>query len=286
MDVRKYLIQEFVDIRQTSSYGLSHDWPNQNAISSLVERASGRFIYPSTVIRYIRSSQHRPDDRLEVILRPQEGDQLDALYALFFKDVESDQLEQICLVFGILYFQKIRLGFFSDARPTIEHLLEMNPEDLDLLLAPILSLIAEGGNHSRILHIVIPLFDYLLDSTRKGHLPLDFARVHEVVATYILTNMISQGVYGAYLFHRSRPYPNSPLAEDLGTFGDFAFHCQYAHLNDTLKSYLNDTVAVPCPTSIMTSSATIPPWDDGLNMTQRQLIWCFLRTLSREVCVQ
>jgi hypothetical protein len=93
MDIRKFLEKEFVEIRRVHRLGqhLPHAWPDQKAITSLVERSSGHFIYASTVIRYIRSPKHRPDDRLEVILRlrpPQEGDrpyaQLDALYTLIF----------------------------------------------------------------------------------------------------------------------------------------------------------------------------------------------------------
>ena len=69
------------------------------------------------MIEYIRSPNHRPDDRLEVILRfqpPQEGDrpyaQLDALYGLIFLDVgNQSQLEKICLTLGVLYLHHGRV---------------------------------------------------------------------------------------------------------------------------------------------------------------------------------
>jgi hypothetical protein len=131
--------------------------------TSLVERSSGHFIYASTVIRYIRSPKHRPDKRLEVILRlrpPQKGDrpyaQLDALYAFIFQGIENDgQLEKICLVLGTLYFQSKRAGFFSTLVPdrkTMEGLLEMETGDLVLLLDPLLSLLAIVDDKIRILH--------------------------------------------------------------------------------------------------------------------------------------
>jgi hypothetical protein len=75
----------------------------------------------------------------------------------------------------------------------------MKVGDLDLLLDPILSLIALDDDEVRILHK--SLFDYLLDSTRSGHLPFDLARVHEVTAVYILTQIILQGVYSACFSH-------------------------------------------------------------------------------------
>jgi hypothetical protein len=127
------------------------------------------------VIRYIQSRQHRPDDRLEVILRlraPQEGDrpyaQLDALYAFIFEDVESQgQLEKICLVLVIIYFGFVRVC-------TIEEILEMRAGDLDLLLDPILSLISIDEDKVRILHK--SLFDFLLDVDRSGQLPFHLPR--------------------------------------------------------------------------------------------------------------
>jgi hypothetical protein len=216
MDIRKFLKEEFVEIRRVHRLGryLPRDWPHQKALTSLVERSSAHFIYASTVIRYIRSPKHRPDDRLEVILRlrpPQEGDrpyaQLDALYALIFEGVENhSQLEKICLVFGILYFRSKGVGAFSNWLPVenrieLEDLLEMKAGDLALLLDPVLSLVAIDSERVRILHN--SLFDYLLDFRRGGHLPFDLARFHESVATYILKRTMMQGTHSAFLFHRS-----------------------------------------------------------------------------------
>ena len=207
-DIRRFFEKEFVEIRRVHCVGphLPHDWPDRKVITSLVERASGHFIYASTVIRYIRSPKHRPDDRLKVILRvraPQEGDrpyaQLDALYALIFAGIEGHgQLKTICLFLGILYFQSSRVGFFKSFT-SLEKLLEMEAGDLVLLLDPIHSLVAIDGDKPRILHK--SLIDYLLDVTRSGHLPFDLARVHETAATYILREKIERKECGASLFH-------------------------------------------------------------------------------------
>ena len=209
MDIRNFLDKAFAEIRKVHRLGkhLSHTWPDQKAILSLVERSSGHFIYASTVIRYIQSPKHRPDDRLEVMLRlrlSQYGDrpyaQLDVLYGLIFGDVESRvQLERICLVLGVLYFQSKKCGFLSTARDctTIERLLGMKAGDLVLLLDPILSLVAIEGDKIRIYHKT--LFDYLLDVDRGGHLPFDLSRVHEAAATHILTQKIAKAICGMFL---------------------------------------------------------------------------------------
>ena len=210
MDIRNFLEKEFADIRKVHRLGehLPHTWPDQQSMNSLVERSSGHFIYASTVIRYVQSPKHRPNDRLEVILRlrsSQEGDQpyaqLDALYGLIFGCVESRvELERICLVLGILYFKSKSAGLFDRHcdRTMMEELLGMQPGDLVLLLDPILSLVAIDGNDVRIYHK--SLFDYLLDFVRGGHLPFDLYRVHETAATYILTHRIEKASCGMFLF--------------------------------------------------------------------------------------
>jgi hypothetical protein len=180
MDIRRFIEKEFAEIRRVHRLGrhLPRSWPDRNVMTSLVERSSAHFIYASTVIRYIRSRQRRPDDRLEVILRlraPQEGDrpyaQLDALYAFIFEDVESQgQLEKICLVLVIIYFGFVRVC-------TIEEILEMRAGDLELLLDPILSLVSIDDDKVRILHK--SLFDFLLDVDRSGQLPFDLPRALE-----------------------------------------------------------------------------------------------------------
>ena len=215
MDIRNFLEKEFVNIQKVHRLGkhLPGTWPDQEAISSLVERSSGHFIYASTAIRYVRSPKHRPDNRLEVILRLRpllEGDQpyaqIDALYGLIFGCIESRvKLEQICLVLGILYFQSNEGGFASTAvrhGTSIEVLLGMKAGDLVLLLDPILSLVAIDGDEIRIYHK--SLFDYLLDSDRGGHLPFDISCVHETAATYILTQKIANAVCGTF-------FPNLPM---------------------------------------------------------------------------
>jgi len=77
----------------------------------------------------------------------------------------------------------------NSSQSKFEELLDLKAGDLVLLLDPVLSLIAIDERSVQIYHK--SLFDYLLDPSRSGHLPLDLARVHEVAATYMLKNEIS-----------------------------------------------------------------------------------------------
>ena len=224
MDIRRFLENEFYEIRRSHclSRYLPPYWPDRSSVTSLVERSSGHFIYAATVIRYIRSEEHRPDDRLEFVLRlqpPQEGDQpytqLDALYSLIFQRIGGgDRLEKICLVLGILYVSShsgsIERASYFKCR-TIESILGMKAGDVILLLSPILSLVAIDYDEVRILHK--SLFDFLLNPTRSGHLPLAFdpAQVHGLAATYLLREKILTNRCSMFLSIDLDPIPTHHL---------------------------------------------------------------------------
>ncbi|KDR73104.1 hypothetical protein GALMADRAFT_15993, partial [Galerina marginata CBS 339.88] len=87
-DIRKYLEGSFFEMKNTHLQKelIPPTWPEPNDISLLVDKSSGQFIYPATVIRYISSSRYTPMSSLEIILglRPTRGGapfaELDALY--------------------------------------------------------------------------------------------------------------------------------------------------------------------------------------------------------------
>ncbi|KAF8997225.1 hypothetical protein BDQ17DRAFT_1203347, partial [Cyathus striatus] len=43
-------------------------WPHPDSIEKLVRHSSGQFIYSSTVLKFISSSNHNPASQLEVML--------------------------------------------------------------------------------------------------------------------------------------------------------------------------------------------------------------------------
>ena len=197
-DIRRFLEAEFAQIRCTHPLHqyLPSPWPSPGDISSIVDRSSAHFIYASTVIRFIQSPKHRPDDRLQVILglkQPYEKERpyaaLDSLYSLIFLEIpEPSQLERIHRAFGILYLRNLKVGLFTRRRWTsdrhiVEVLLELRPGDVILLFDPVLSLLTFDEGNIRIFHK--SLFDYLLDSTRGGDLRL-VDQAHELAANHIL----------------------------------------------------------------------------------------------------
>ncbi|KAF9070935.1 hypothetical protein BDP27DRAFT_1188944, partial [Rhodocollybia butyracea] len=88
-EIREFLQDRFREILHHHSHTMEHvarPWPTHNQIEVLVEKSSGHFIYPSTVLNYVDDDGAVPADRLDVVLgiRTLEGEspfaELDALY--------------------------------------------------------------------------------------------------------------------------------------------------------------------------------------------------------------
>src|SRR6188768_3348527 len=99
-DVEYFLSAKFDEIKRThpSKRHISQDWPSSKAKADLMQKSSGQFIYPATIIRYISSPRHSPTLRLDTILklRALSGEspfaQLDALYRYILLSCEDVEL--------------------------------------------------------------------------------------------------------------------------------------------------------------------------------------------------
>ncbi|CAA7266789.1 unnamed protein product [Cyclocybe aegerita] len=102
-DIRTFFVNRFAEIRRTHPIGgyLASPWPAEKDIDKLVRKASSQFIYAATVMNFLSSPEHRPDDRLQVILglsAPHVNEkpfaQLDILYTYIL--IYSMQPPQYC----------------------------------------------------------------------------------------------------------------------------------------------------------------------------------------------
>jgi len=207
-DIRRFLEEEFAKICHTHPLRqhFPSRWPPPGSIRTIVEHSSRHFIYASTVILFIKSVHHRPDDRLQVVLglkQPDENDRpyarLDSLYRLIFLDLQPVQREKIHHALGIMHLRSLKNGFFALPRWTsdrhaIEELLDLRPGDLILLFNHLRSLVTFDRGNIRILHKT--LFDYLLDPIRSEELQLDRGLAHESAANRILMQKKFQDCWG------------------------------------------------------------------------------------------
>ncbi|KAF9473545.1 hypothetical protein BDN70DRAFT_925104 [Pholiota conissans] len=93
-DIRVYLNDEFRRIGREREAPLgSTPWPPPSDVDLLVQKASGQFIFASTIIKYIGDPRHNPSERLKIVLSlSATGDEtpfalLDSLYRSILSSV-------------------------------------------------------------------------------------------------------------------------------------------------------------------------------------------------------
>jgi hypothetical protein len=182
-DVSKYLRSEFKRIAQARD--LPTTWPPDKDIETLIGKASGHFIYPSTVIKFIDGRRDYPPDRLEIILGINTAcDQspfadLDALYREILKSTSKNREGGTLRIIGLLLCVTDKK---SASPPLVRHLLNLPPGKLESLLYDVHSIIdvpkdlSDVGNPIRITHA--SLIDFIADRSRSGDYFLDTKNVH------------------------------------------------------------------------------------------------------------
>ncbi|KAF4618490.1 hypothetical protein D9613_009749 [Agrocybe pediades] len=214
-DIRRYLEDKFKEIREghLHKHTLPATWPAPKMVDDLVYKASGQFIYASTVIRYIESLDHKPHERLEVIfnLRPAYEDlpfaQLDALYRLIISRARNLPKVLDILAFPVLY------GVFPVK--AIEIMLQLNQDDVGVMLADLRSIVSVAVRYGYINGVVELRFlhksviDFLFDRQRAGKLYQDFSTARLQHIEYLIYIFSTEGYPEELNFYSEQPtvYP-------------------------------------------------------------------------------
>jgi len=68
-DIQLYLTQKLTTIaKQRSDLKLPDSWPHDDEIIALTKKSSGLFIFASTLVKFIESEYHEPNERLQLVL--------------------------------------------------------------------------------------------------------------------------------------------------------------------------------------------------------------------------
>ncbi|KAF5329636.1 hypothetical protein D9619_009266 [Psilocybe cf. subviscida] len=186
--VATFLLKEFAEIRRTHPIRdfLPQPWPCPGQIAQLVSKSSKGFIYPATVIRYIKMPKNRPDECLERILglseipiRDKPYEPLDILYRHIFESVPDANKEAIHNIFHFLVLPSDDLAGLITAG-LIEQYFDYKPGHVQHVLQDLLCLVAVTGEAIKVLHASLP--DFLLDRSRSGSLCIDTGNVHTTFA--------------------------------------------------------------------------------------------------------
>ncbi|KAF4611983.1 hypothetical protein D9613_004440 [Agrocybe pediades] len=194
-DIELYLEDKFQEIKERHifKHKLPATWPRLEIIWDLANKSSGQFIYASTVVRYIESPRHRPDQRLDAILnlRPPFKDlpftELDALYRHIISKADDPSTLLNILAFPVLY-EAYGPAYFKVTH--IEKILQLEEGDVEVILADLHSLVTiasdvDGGLGVRFLHK--SLADFLCDSQRAGDLYLNLSTMRVQHAALLIS---------------------------------------------------------------------------------------------------
>ena len=70
-DIRLYLQDKLTAVsKRRSDLDLSDPWPRGEDLATLAKKSSGLFIFASTLVRFIESEHHEPNERLQLIITP------------------------------------------------------------------------------------------------------------------------------------------------------------------------------------------------------------------------
>ena len=199
-DVKHFLSAKIDEIKRTHPLRrhILHDWPPSQAIAGLVQRSSGQFIHPTTIIRYISSPRHNPMRRLDIVLtlRPLSGESpfthLDALYRHILLSCENVELALRIIGMCLLSTQGIHppwrgiYHFPSEitASEYMEPVLGLNPGNVQCGLEDLGSLIEYKGDNRQLRILHASLFDFLSDPTRFMELPFNLADIYTNLAIW------------------------------------------------------------------------------------------------------
>ncbi|KAF8816969.1 hypothetical protein BYT27DRAFT_7219532 [Phlegmacium glaucopus] len=188
-DIESYFGFRFSELRKDPATALPDAWPSADVIRRLVEKASGQFIFASTVMNYLESSQRHPIESLEIVLGLlRSGDdipfaELDALYIHIFSSIPTSILPKVLDIFRFLL-----LSEDSEQKNTkiLDPLFEFKPGEAAYALSNLHAILSVYPRLDRSFEIKLlhkSLEDFLLDKSRSGQFYIDPSLGHSMLAT-------------------------------------------------------------------------------------------------------
>jgi hypothetical protein len=208
-DIKKYLVDRFGKIREQHPLRayLPAPWPMEGVIDKFVAKASGQFIYASTVEGFVSSMRHKPCERLDILLGHLDAgnlkpfEQLDSLYSFIFHAVDQVDRAGMLRVLGVAmvlsvyqeerppprsYYTEVNSDPIPYSSRFIEHLLRLRNGDVRYLLLDLESLLTIENDDAYIRFFHASLSDYLFDKSRSGEFWIDAGAIYADLAQQCL----------------------------------------------------------------------------------------------------
>ena len=198
-DIRRYLKAKFEEIRAKDTY-LPQDWPGEGVIEQLVDKASGQFIYATTIMPYIMFEYRSPEQRLAVIrglLEKPPGDEpyesLDELYSHIVRNANRrvDMLQILALIITInrlIATANASAGTFTRlcSPKKLGEILGLAKGDVRRCLMDVHSVVDIGDDNRdiQVYHKSFP--DFLLDPSRSNEFAVNVEDSHDCLFSYLI----------------------------------------------------------------------------------------------------
>jgi len=207
-DIQKFLIEEFARVRErhesVAKLQFPLVWPTTDTITTLLVKSSGKFIYPSVVVKFVGSIHYNPVNRLNIICGLSSGyenenpyAELDVLFLHIFSCVKQQHLRHALRMLGF----KLAGGIVRPVTCSVamvammEALLSLEVGDSSYILADLSSLISIDDNGVLILTHA-SLSEFLIDSSRSGEYHIDLASAHtDILCCFIKYVNSLEGVF-------------------------------------------------------------------------------------------
>jgi len=199
-DIRRYFKVKFANIRARDTY-LPQDWPGEDVIDQLVDKASGQFIYATTIMSYIMCEYRSPEERLAVIqglLEKPPDDKpyknLDELYSLIVRNAnrQADMLRIMALyiiINRLITAANAPAGTFDElcSPQKLGDILGLKRGDVQRCLKDMHSVVDVQKDDHRDIQIYHKSFpDFLLDPSRSSNFSVNVEDAHDYLFSYLI----------------------------------------------------------------------------------------------------
>jgi len=198
-DIRRYFKIKFEEARAMHPE-LPTEWPGEGVIIQLVDKASGQFIYATTIMSYIMSPYYSSEDRLAIIrglMEKPSGDtpyeNLDHLYYHIVRHAtrQADALRIMAILIVLSQITSTANPSADCAVPLsspmeLDQLLGLKRGDVRRCLTDMHSLVDIGEDYRSILIYHKSLPDFLLDPSRSKEFNVNTKDAYDSIYTHLL----------------------------------------------------------------------------------------------------
>ena len=280
-DIRLYLHEKLTGVaKQRSNFNISDPWPCDKDLVVLTKKSSGLFIFASTLVKFIESEHHRPDERLQLIVTLSDSTVhegragIDPLYfqvlMLAFSDVEEARVfANLRRVLGAVI-----LAFNPLSREQIAKILDIDPFLVTTTLRHLHSVLLvpnEDSKEIRVFHKSFPDFLQDCDRCSKPKFFIDSPVHHGDIALDCLRLLkkLKSNPCDLPDFTMNRDVANLPdlLENKVGSATRYA--CGYWALHVRSSPTTDDYVTRLVPPATQFFEEDVIPWIEAMSLENR-----------------